>query len=113
MAQHLGIHAHKCEVCALHGVETIWIHGDCQAGSEVAHACPRCGDKNWRATPVLVGKLPSEQKISPLPKDAERALRNVQAGYTMRGVDILLVIVALSFMVALSAYLLLKDGPKK
>lgn len=60
------MHAHKCENCALNGVNTIWIHGDCQQGSEIAHTCPRCGQtKQWVSTPLLVGKIPSEQPQRP------------------------------------------------
>jgi hypothetical protein len=56
----LGVfmHAHRCKNCAKQGINTIWIHGDCQQGNPGAHTCPKCGEKEWEKWLVPVGQLP-------------------------------------------------------
>ncbi len=52
------MHAHRCKVCASRGISTIWIHGDDEGGSKIAHKCPKCGAENWAKFMVEPGQLP-------------------------------------------------------
>jgi hypothetical protein len=53
-----GTHAHYCAFCASQGVETIWAHGNENAGNLAGHRCPRCGHVEWVKTAIQSGALP-------------------------------------------------------
>jgi len=54
----IPMHAHRCMACLDKGVNTVWIHGDNEAGVVGAHKCPTCGEVQWKKWMVEVGQLP-------------------------------------------------------
>jgi|SRR5882724_8839202 len=58
VATPVGVHAHRCEVCAANGKQVIWVHSDNGAGDVSLHKCPQCGKIEWKKFLVEPGQLP-------------------------------------------------------
>lgn len=77
------VHTHVCMHCAKQKKNTVWVHGDDNAGVIGLHTCPECGHIEWRKFIVEPGKLP--QLAS-----AKKANYDMLLGYIVLAVGIAL-----------------------
>jgi hypothetical protein len=86
-----AIHAHVCMNCASEKKNTVWVHGDDNAGIIGTHLCPECGKVEWR-----------KWKIEPVKAGPQQAVAEVaQAGINL---DTLIGYIVLAIGLALIGY---------
>ncbi len=82
----IGMHAHRCEICATNGKQVVWVHPDTGAGDIAAHRCPQCGNIEWKKFLVEPGRLPQVANGQPI-----QINNNALLGYIVLAICVALV----------------------